>query len=264
MKKTYLFYMSIILIFIQTSCISTKDILMFQELEKNSPNYYSPPPAPKYKIKTYDNLYISVTTLDPEVNSILNPYKSGSGSSSGTSQNFGNPSSQYINGYIVSPDSTVTVPILGKINFVGLNLEEAQEHLKKRAEEYLKDPVVQVKILNYRVNIAGEIRSPGMYYNYEGGINMLNVIGMANGITDFADLKNVVVKRQVENRIYTHKIDLTDNSIYASEVFYLQPNDLIYIPPSGLKRRSFNSDTYGKLLSTISTLLVTAAFILKF
>ncbi len=75
----------------------------------------------------------SVATLDPEVNSILNPYKSGSGSSSGTSQNFGNPSSQYINGYIVSPDSTVTVPILGKINFVGLNLEEAQEHLKDKS-----------------------------------------------------------------------------------------------------------------------------------
>ena len=264
MKKSILFYMCIFIILFQSSCISTKDILMFQDLERNATGYYAPPPPPKYKIKPYDNLYISVTTLDPEVNLILNPFKSSSGSSSGTSQMFGQPSSQYINGYIVLPDSTVTVPILGKINFVGLNLEEAQLHLKARAEEYLKDPVVQVKILNYRVNITGEIRSPGLYYNYEGGINILNAIGMANGITDFADLKNVIVKRQVENRIYTHKVDLTDNSVYASEVFYLQPNDLIYIPPSGLKRRSYNSDTYSKLLATISTLLVTAAFILKF
>ena len=264
MKKYYLFYILFFIIFIQTSCISTKDILMFQDLEKDTPGYNAPPPPPEYKIKPFDNLYISVTTLDPEVNLILNPYKSGTGSSSGTAQNFGNPSSQYINGYIVSPDSTVTVPILGKINFVGLSLEEAQLHLKTRAEEYLKDPVVQVKILNYRVNITGEIRSPGLYYNYEGSLNILNAIGMASGITDFADLKNVVVKRQVENRFYTHKVDLTDNSVYASEVFYLQPNDLIYIPPSGLKRRSFNSDTYGKLLATISTLLVAAAFILKF
>ena len=264
MKKSILFYMCIFIILFQSSCISTKDILMFQGLERDATGYYAPPPPPKYKIKPYDNLYISITTLDPEVNLILNPFKSSSGSSSGTSQMFGQPSSQYINGYIVLPDSTVTVPILGKINFVGLNLEEAQLHLKARAEEYLKDPVVQVKILNYRVNITGEIRSPGLYYNYEGGINILNAIGMANGITDFADLKNVIVKRQVEDRIYTYNVDLTDNSVYASEVFYLQPNDLIYVPPSGLKRRSFNSDTYSKLLATISTLLVTAAFILKF
>jgi polysaccharide biosynthesis/export protein len=264
MKKSYLFYLSVLVLFIQFSCRTTKDILMFQETEKDSAKFYIPTLPKEHKINLFDNLYISVLTLDPEVNKVLNSGNQGESSSSGTVSNYGNQVGQYINGYRVAADSLITLPILGDINFVGLNLNEAQERLKKKAEEFLKEPTVQVKFLNYRINMSGEIRSPGLYYNYEGSINMLDAISLANGITEFADLKNVTVKRQEENRILTHKIDLTNNSVYTSDVFYLQPNDLVYIPPSNLKRRSANSDTYGKLLGTISTLLVAVALYLRF
>jgi polysaccharide export outer membrane protein len=264
MKSSYLFYILPIVILIQTSCRSVKDITMFQELNDDPSMVYTAPPAPRLQIKPFDNLYISVLTLDPEVNKILNPNVQQEGNSSGTAQNFGFPVSQYINGYRVSADSLITLPILGDINLVGLTLGEAHEHLKMRANEFLKEPEIQVKFLNYRVNISGEIRTPGIYYNYEGNLNMLDAIGMANGITEFADLKNVIVKRQNESNFVTHKVDLTNNSIYSSDVFYLQPNDLVYIPPSDLKRRSVNSDTYAKFLGTISTLLVAAALILRF
>ena len=135
--------------------------------------------------------------------------------------------------------------------------------IKERAQEVLKEPDIQVKLLNYRVNVSGEIRVPGMYYNYEGRISLLDAVSMAQGITEYADLKNVTVKRQVENNFYTYKINLTDNSIYNTDVYYLQPNDLVYIPPSNLKRRSTNSDTYGKFLGTISALLVALALFWK-
>lgn len=265
MKHSYLFYMSLITIFIQTSCVSNKDILMFREAEKDSTWFYITPPAPEIRIKPHDNLYITLKTLDPEVNSIFNPTSTGAGQgySSGTSSNFGDPASQYINGYRVSADSTVALPFIGEINFVGLTLEEAQELLKIKAEEFLKEPTVQVKFLNYKINIAGEVRTPGVLFNYEGNLNMLDAISRVNGITDFADLKNVVVKRKYENRVYTYKVNLTDNSVYTSEVFYLQPDDLIYIPPGKLKRRSFNSDTYSRFLGTISILLLTATIILN-
>lgn len=264
MKKSYLFYLSFIVIVILNSCTTAKDILMFRESEKDTSRYYIPPPPQEIRIKPFDNLYITIKTLDPEVNRIFNPTNTGQGGyTSGTSSNFGDPASQYINGYRVSADSTVTLPMFGKINFVGLNLEEAQKHLVTRAEEFLKEPAVQVKFLNYKVNIAGEVRTPGVIYNYEGNLNILDAIGRANGITDFADLNNIVVKRQVDDRIFTHKVNLTDNSVYTSEVFYLQPNDLVYIPPGNLKRRSYNSDTYGRFLGTISVLLLTATFFIN-
>lgn len=264
MKKKYQFYLAITVFLFQISCSTTKDIAMFQESEKDLNQLYIPDKPQENKIKPYDNLYISITTLDPEVNKLFNPSSAGEGMRSGTEQMYGSPASQYINGYRVSADSTVVLPILGKINFVGLSLDEAQERLKTRAEEYLKEPSVHVKFLNFKVNIIGEIHSPGVFYNYEGSLNILDAIGWAKGITDFADLRNVVVKREQDNRIATYNINLTDNSVYNSEAFYLKPNDLVYVPPSNLKRRSTNSDTYGKLLGTISTLLVAVALFLRY
>ncbi len=237
---------------------------MFQEMDDAPVPVYNVPSPPEHKIKPYDNLYISILTLDPEVNSLLNPTtKSGSNFSTGTSQMFGDPTSKYINGYVVSLDSTVSLPMIGKINLVGLNLTEAEKQVKVRAEEFLKEPEIQVKLLNYRVNVSGEVRVPGMYYNYEGSINMLDAISMAQGITEYADLRKVIVKRQNKSDYTTYEVDLTNNSIYASEVFFLQPNDLVYIPPSDLKRRTANSDTYSKLLSTVSTMLVAIALLLR-
>jgi polysaccharide biosynthesis/export protein len=262
--KTFLYFLFLVTTVIFTSCSSTKNIQMFQESKNESREVFIPPVPPKITIKPFDNLYISIKTLDEEVNRIFNPSNiGGSGYSSGTSQNFGDPTSQYINGYRVSQDSTITLPILGKINFGGLSLEEAKESLRIRAEEFLREPTVDVKFLNYRVNLSGEIRTPGVYYNYEGSLTVYDAISMANGITDFADLRNVVIKRQNDNKIYTHTVNLTDNSVFTSDVFYLQPNDIVYIPPDSLKRRRENSDTYGRFLSTISTLIVAVAFFLN-
>lgn len=261
MKKKILFYLLIIAL-IQTSCRSIKDIKMFQELSVQKP-FYEPDKPVEHKIKPFDNLYINIQTLDPEVNQLFNPSSSGGGLYSGTYQLYGSPSSMYINGYQVKPDSTVQIPIIGKMNFVGLSLEQAQEKLKQKAEIYLKDPNVQVKLLNYRVNVLGEVRAPGMYYNYEGNLSIFDAISMANGISDYSDLRHVLVKRQEDGKVYTYNVNLTDNSIFYSDTYYLKPNDIIYIPPSKLKRRGENSASYSRFLSTISTFVVVAAFFLS-
>lgn len=263
MKKSLIFHSSLIVIIFQISCSSTKDIVMFQAPEKDLNQFYVPQRVTEHKIVPFDNLYLSVLTLDPEVNKLFDPSLAGNGLSSGTEQMYGTPTSQHINGYRVSAKGTITLPIIGKIILAGLSLNEAQDRLRERTEEYLKEPTVQVKFLNYKVNISGEIKNPGIYYNYEGSINLLDAISMANGTTDYADLKNVMVKRYHGDRIYTHKINLTDNSVFSSDIYYLQPNDLVYIPPSELKRRRENSDTYSKILSTISTLLVAVALFMN-
>jgi polysaccharide export outer membrane protein len=229
---------------------------------KNTEFLQNPPlnkPAP-YRIKPLDNLYLSITTLDPEVNQIFNPSMIGDNSSVSTMQTFGAPVGQYINGYRVSNDSIVELPILGKIKLAGLTLEAAENVLRQRAEVYLKEPTVKVKLLNFRVNILGEVNTPGLQYNYEGSLNMYEAIGMAGGITRFADLENVVVNRQMDNRTVSFKIDATHNVMSQSDVFYLQPNDLVYVPPTKLVRRTENTGNYSIFLSTITTVLVIFSF----
>ncbi|WP_321373637.1 polysaccharide biosynthesis/export family protein [uncultured Draconibacterium sp.] len=260
MKKS-VSYLLLSLILAFTACRNSKDITMFQAVQME---YESIPLEPKeHKITPNDILYIRVLTLDQEVNQLFNPSLAGNGLSSGTEQMYGSPTSRFINGYKVSADSTITLPIVGEIKLVGLSLERAQEYLKERAQEYLKEPTVQVKLINFKINVSGELREPGIYYNYEGKLTIYDAISMASGITEFADLKNVVVKRETSDNIITYNLDLTNNSVYYTEAFNLQPNDLVYIPPSKLKRRTQNNDTYSRILSTVSVILVAAALFLS-
>ena len=260
MRKLNSLYMTFMVVIVITSCTTTKEITMFQD--KDILNRYDiPPKAPEHKIRPFDNLYLSVKTMEPEVNALFNPSSQGDGFSSSTQQMFGTPEGRDINGYRVSKEGTIEIPIIGEIQLVGLSLDEAKERIKEKAEEYLIDPTIQVKFLNYKVDILGEVARPGIYYNYEGNLNVLDAISMAGGISDFADLENALLKRQNGDRIVTHAINLADNSVYTSDIFYLQPNDLVYIPPSKLKRRRENVQTYNQLLATISTLLVAVALV---
>lgn len=250
-----------VVILLYTSCRSSKDLIMLQDFEDNLTLYDIPGAAPEYRIKPFDNLYLSILTLDPEVNQIFNP--STSGTYTGTSQMFGDRSSQYINGYMVALDGSINVPIVGKVVVAGLNLVEAQERITAKAKEYLKEPNVKVKVLNFKVNVTGQVRSPGLYYNYEGSLNIVDAISMANGITNFANLKDVLLIRHTEDFTRSFNLDLTDKSVYMSEAFYLQPNDVLYVRPNRHVRSSENNSIYSLILSTISTILVATTILIR-
>lgn len=234
---------------------------MFQDIKNEMTVQRMPITSSSYKIKPLDNLYISVLTLDPEVNKLFNPSMAGTGAFTGTQQMYGSQVSQYINGYRVSNNGSIDLPILGILNLAGLTLDEAQDKLEKKALEYLQEPEVQIKLLNFRVNISGEVKTPGLYYNYEGNLNIIDAISMANGITDYADLKNVIITRYYQGVTNTYKINITKKDILTSDIFFLKNNDLVYIPPNKLKRRQENNSTYSLILATISTILVALALV---
>lgn len=262
MKRSYMFFVFLIIL-ILNSCRGTQEITMFRDIQEDIIMNGVPTKAPVYIIKPYDNLYLSVLTLDPDVNKLFNPSSEGGGNGVGTQQQYGDRVSQYINGYMVEADGSINLPLLGKIQFAGLNLVDAQILLKKKAEEFLKEPNVKVKVLNFKVNVSGEVRNPGLYYNYEGSLSLLDAISMANGITESANLNKVIVIRHTQNQSKTYSLNLTDKSIYYSDAFFLQPNDLVYIEPSKNKRMGENTATYGLFLSTISTLFVLATLLIK-
>jgi len=258
MKKIILFFLILIII---TSCITTQPITMFQDIQKDIIMKGVPKEPPVYIIKPYDNLYLSILTLDPEVNKLFNASAEG-GVGGGTQQLYGAPALQYINGYMVEGDGSIFVPLIGKIQVAELNLIDAQKLVTKRAEEFLKQPNIKVKVLNFKVNIAGEVNKPGLYYNYEGSLNILDAISMANGITQYANLNNVTVVRHMQDNSNTYKLNLTDKSIYYSDAFYLQPNDLVYIEPNKNIRQREKTATYGLFLSTLSTLLLIVTLVI--
>lgn len=258
MKLNHASLLGLLLLMVISSCKSARDITMFQASPNEGTSFLQAPAPPEHKIMAYDNLYIKVLTLDAEVNKLFNPSSATEGTN--TQMLYESPAGQYLNGYRVSPEGLISLPILGDISISGLSLRQAEEQIKAKAQEYLKDPIVQVKLLNFKVDILGEVSAPGTYYNYEGSINIVDALGLASGFTNYANLKDVTVNRQVNNVTTSYKIDLTKNTIYKSEVYYLRPNDVIYIPPSKLVRRGENISTYSLVLSTLTSLLVIVTF----
>lgn len=256
MKNSRFIILVIFIALLVTSCRSAKDFTLFQDLLKNQQLANSAGNVEEYKIRPYDNLYINIKTLNPDVNKLFDASESTTSYSAGTQQMYGDYVSQYINGYQVDSMGKISLPIIGNLGVAGLTLKQAQEKIQKSSLEFLKEPSVKVKLLSFKVNINGEVKNPGVYYSYNEKLNILEAISMANGLTDNAQINQTIVVRETAKGSSTYKIDLTSKNLLTSEVYYLQPNDLIYIKPGRNKHVELNSTSYSLFLTTITTLLL--------
>jgi polysaccharide export outer membrane protein len=220
----------------------------------------TPALAPDYLIKADDNLYINIQSMNMEVNQLFSPSKSTS-NSGGTQADFGEISSQYLNGYQVNEKGIILLPVIGEINVAGVTEEAAKDLIQKRVGEYFKDATVKVKILTYKITVLGEVKNPGVYYNYNKSITVLDALGMANGTTDNASIKKVLVLRTTAKVRKSYRLDLTEKKILTSEAFYLLPNDVLYIEPDKYKNNTTNTTIFSLALASISTTILILSYI---
>jgi len=243
------------------SCRSPKEFTYLQNASNDESISGVSREIAEYKIKPYDNLYVSIRTLNPEVNQLFEGTTSTSGYQTGTEQMYGTPVSQYINGYQVDSLGTISLPIIGIVDVNGLTMKQVKENIQKKSLEFLKDPTVKVKLLSFKFNIDGEVKNPGVYYSYTEKLNILEAIAIARGVTDNARIKNTLLIRETEKGSKIFHIDLTSKKLFTSEAYYLQPNDMIYIEPGKNKKMELNTTSYSLFLTTITTVLVLLNFL---
>ena len=262
MTRKYLILMSLIIVIGLISCRSNKDLVYMQDADAEilAPDFVIS--APEYKIKTNDNLFVSIISLNSEINQLYNPAQS-IGSQQGNQQLYSQLPDQYLNGYLVDSQGNISLPIIGNVGVAGLSQAEAQAKVQEHADEYLKDASVKVKLLNFRVSVMGEVTSPGVYYNYNSNLTILEAISMANGITDHAQIKRILVIRNSNKQSKTYRVDLSSKNILKSEAFFLQPNDVVYVEPHKIKSTDMNSNIYSLLLSTVSTAVLITSLIIS-
>ncbi len=214
----------------------------------------------EYIIKTNDNLYVDIRSMSPEVDALFNPAKS-SGGQGGTQQNFGQLSGQYLNGFLVDMSGDISLPIIGKVTLAGQSLKQARETIQVKADEYIKEATVKVKLLSFKVTVLGEVKNPGVYYNYNNSMTVLDGISMASGVTDYGRIQKVLVLRPTDSGSKTYRLDLSNKKFLSSDAFFLQPNDVVYVEPDKYKNVKLNSPIFSLFLSTISTLILALSFL---
>jgi polysaccharide biosynthesis/export protein len=218
---------------------------------------------PEYLIKADDNLYIAIQSINPEVSLLFSPSKSAT-YSSGTASDFGQVSTQYLNGYQVNQKGVILLPVIGEVSVSGMTEEAAKDLIQKRVNEYYKDATVKVKILTYKISVLGEVRTPGVYFNYNKSITILEAISLANGTTDYASIRKVLVIRHTGKGDKSYRLDMTKKEMLTSEAFYLLPNDVVYIEPDRYKNFQLNTTVYSMALSTIATTVLILTYLKVF
>lgn len=215
--------------------------------------------APVYLIKPGDVLSIQIYTQDPNISRLFNL----ANTQTATSSIYNSEISTYITGFSVSDSGEVNLPVIGKVKIAELSVRDAQDTIQYAADRYLKDALVVVKLLSFRVTVLGEVKRPGTYTNYKDNLNIFEAIGLAGDLSDFGKRNNVLVLRNTTQGVKTFRMDLQDKNIVTSDGFFLQPNDTVIVEPRSGKVMALNTPNIQLLLSTLTTLLLFLNFLKK-
>ena len=251
MKSTKYFFLLLIGVIFLASCIPQKKIIYLQsQSDDDSINTFVNERKLDYKIQPGDNLYIRINSLEERSTAYFNQ-----GGETGAGG--GN---LYLTSYLVSDSGYFNFPSLGFLYVKDMTAEEIQNDIEQRLAEYLKDPVVSVRLASFRITLLGEFNSPGKYDVYQNNINIFEAVSMGGDLTDFAKRNRIAIIRQTSNGSEIIRVNLNDKRILASDYYYLLPNDIVYAEPVKAKQFVSTNFPYGLVFSVLSTVLLLYVF----
>ncbi|MBC2844499.1 polysaccharide biosynthesis/export family protein [Winogradskyella flava] len=237
------------------SCASKKEILYLQDADEYSNENV---PYTNAKIQPNDVLKITVGALVP---SSAIPYNKTTNTVGGVTIEL-----MQLQGYLVYEDFTINFPILGILSVKDKTTQEFADYLIKLLEDggHLKDPSVDVRLINAKVTILGEVKQPGTFNFTEQNITLLQALGYAGDLTINGKREDVILMRDEQGvRQITH-IDLTKGDWLNGPYNFIKPNDVIIVNPNQPKVKSagFVGNT-GTVISVVSILLTTIVLITR-
>jgi polysaccharide export outer membrane protein len=136
-----------------------------------------------------------------------------------------------LDAYLVDSSGNIDITYIGKIKAYGLTCSSLSDSIKNKLLEFVKTPSVSTKILNFRVSILGQVASPGTFNVIDQNMSFTELISRAGDFSKNADPTNVMIIRNVNNKITTAYIDLTSFEFFNSEYYFLKQNDKVYVRP---------------------------------
>jgi len=239
-------------VFFLVSCGSKKDVVYFQ----NTGNFETLVNKNSFttKFKVDDVVSIYVSSFDSEASAPFNLYR-------GASNNSGRSQMEQVD-YLVDDAGEIDFPVIGKIKIAGLSQEEVRTLLRQKLADYLKDPIINIRLRNFTVTILGEVNRPGTYPVNGEQITILEALGLAGDLTIKAIRDNVMVIRDFDGtKVYT-RINLLDKNAMNSPVYYLTQNDVVYVEPNKSAITASSLDNRATIAISIVSILITSTVIL--
>ena len=244
---------------LMSSCISNKQLIVFKTVTAETAEEINKTmkPQPEPRVKINDALIITVSALDPEAVIPYNlptvSYESPTSSTVPTTSSF-----QY---YTVDEQGYIDFPILGKLYVVGLRQSEVISLIEGKLQGQVVNPIVTMRFLNARVTVLGEVNSPGTYTLNNGRMTLLEALGVAGDLTQYANRSNVLITRENNGKVEFARLDLRSEEVFTSPYFYLQQNDVVYVEPN--QARSTSNQSIGLWLSMVGTVASAATVVVS-
>ncbi|MET7253227.1 polysaccharide biosynthesis/export family protein [Dyadobacter fermentans] len=234
-----------------TSCVSPRSIVYFQG---DSLRYTTQEITQKYvpTIQPNDLLSIVVGSLNAEANEVFNTPNVFTTASTNYSTAAGGARVQPL-GYLVDADGSVEIPLVGKLKLAGLRTTDAADTIRTRLLNFLKEPSVIVRNLNFKVSVLGEVNRPSVYVIPDEKISLPEVLSLAGDLTIYGKRDNIMVIREENGKREYAKIDLTSREVFTSPFYYIHKNDVIYVEP--IKTRINATDRNVQLVPIITSIV---------
>lgn len=153
--------------------------------------------------------------------------------------------------YRVDDQGMIAFPGLGMVPAHGLTLSELRDTLTDRLKLYLKAPIVNIRMVNFRITVLGEVRSPNSFTVEGNHLNVLEALGLAGDLTNYGRRDHVLIIREINGKRSYGYINLKSKDAFSSPFFELQQNDIVYVEPLKQKTGSV-SDQSSKILPWVS------------
>jgi len=158
---------------------------------------------------------------------------------------------------VLNEQGETNLPRLGKVKLAGLSINEANYYLQEQYNRILKDPIINIKVLNHFVTILGEVNAPGKYLINNEQLNLIHLIGLASGMSPYAKNDQIEVIRSINGQTVKLQISLRELVGLADKNIILQPDDIVYVAPEKTK----GSDRNLQKASVVAGILTGAAVI---
>lgn len=233
------------------SCASRNDIVYYQNIaaiEKNdvAANY-------EIKIQPDDLLSIIVSAEDEEIAepfnlktiSVQNPQRLNTVGGQQTMQL-----------YLVDAKGFIEFPVLGSLKVGGHSRSEVLKMLRGKISFYIKNPIINLRVTNFKVSVQGEVIGPGVYNVDSERITLIEALSKARDLTIYGRRDNILIIREINGVKSYNRVDITQADFINSPFYYLAQNDVVYVEPNKTKINGskIGSDT-NLILSAVSILI---------
>lgn len=215
------------------SCASNKKIKIFSELKDETSTPIVVGKIDK-TIKPGDILQITIFSQDEMTKQMLN--NSAAAAAAGVNS---------VSGYLVDDSGCIKFPLLGSVKCSGLSKEQLEDTMAMTliGRKLVLDPIVSIRISNFKITLLGEVNRPGVFNIQNERISIIEAIGLAGDLTVFAQRDNILLIREENGKRYYKRFSLNDEALFSKDFYYLQNQDILYFEPSKGKAATIDRST---------------------